>query len=71
MSILVSEVIKQLSEFQIKYGDQPVHLEVGENVDCRACDQTTYKSMCGMLNRVTDINIHGVGICAWLLANKG
>lgn len=68
--MLISEAIKELEEFKAKNGDRPIHLEVGEDKDCDKCGQSNYERMCGMLKRVESINIHGVGICVWLLANN-
>ena len=69
--MLISEAIKKLEEFKIKHGDRPLHLEVGENVDCEKCGGPEYKNMCGMCKTIDIINIHGIGICAWLLADRG
>lgn len=69
--MLISEAIEVLNEFKKKHGDRPIHLEVGEDVDCEKCGCPEYKKMCGMLKTIDQINIHGIGICAWMLADRG
>ena len=69
--MLTSEAIAKLQEYKTKYGDRPIHLEVGEDKTCEECGEPKYVKMCGMLKSVGNINIHGIGACAYLLADRG
>lgn len=68
--MLISNAIEELEAFKAKHGDRPIHLEVGEDVDCEKCGEPKYANMCGMLKSVGSINIHKIGICAYLLADR-
>lgn len=69
--MLISEAIKELEGFRKKHGDRPIHLEIGEDVTCGECGCSKYESMTGMLKSIGHINIHEIGICVYLLADRG
>ncbi len=67
----INEAIKNLGIIKAAHGNIELHLEVGEDRDCEKCGQSKYVNFCGTCTRIGTINIAGVGVSAWLVANNG
>ena len=66
----ISEAIEALNKVLKDNGDLKVYLDVSEEEPCPTCGESKSHTYDGFCHRITTINIHGEGKCAWLVADR-